>query len=386
LHVMLTSIDYFANAYASRVNRLIDGKGHGKKIVGTLCLYVPDELIYAAGADRVVLCGGTNITIPIAEEYLPRSVCPLIKSSFGSIVARTCQGVGVAACPHFDLVDMVVGEATCDGKKKMYEIMGDFIATHVIDLPQMPAGPEALSYYAGELKRFKGALEKLTGNTITDERLKAEIRSANETRGLLNRLYEQRKKDPPSISGMDVLKVLQKQYFLSPEEFRHGLHQLVDEVEHAPPIAEHRLPRILLTGCPMASGNTKVPRIIEEKGGVIVVEESCTGTRSFGEMVDERRKPQLTALAERYLRIPCACMTPNARRTEGILELAESFDIDGVVYYTLQFCHGYNIERFRVQQALKRKGIPMLSIETDYGESDSEQIGVRVDAFMEMIS
>jgi len=381
----ITSIDYFTNAYASRISRLIDDKGHGKKIVGIFCLYVPDELIYAAGADRIVLCGGTNTTIPLAEEYLPRNICPLIKSSFGSIVAKNCHSSDMKVCPHFDLVDMVVGEATCDGKKKMYEIMGDFIQTHVIDLPQMPDGPEAVNYYTGELKRFKGVLEKLTGNTVTDEMLKAEIRSANETRRLLDRLYEQRKKDVPLISGVDVLKVLQKQYFLSPEEFQNGLRRLVDEIEHAPPIADHRRPRILLTGCPMASGNLKMSKIIEEKGGVIVAEESCTGTRSFRGLVDESKEP-LTALAERYLRIPCSCMTPNTRRVEGILEMAESFGVDGVVDYTLQFCHSYNIEKFKVRQGLKKRGIPMLSIETDYGESDVEQIGVRVDAFMEMIS
>jgi benzoyl-CoA reductase/2-hydroxyglutaryl-CoA dehydratase subunit BcrC/BadD/HgdB len=135
----------------------------------------------------------------------------------------------------------------------------------------------------------------------------------------------------------------------------------------------------------MASGNTKVPDIIEQKGGVIVVEESCTGTRSFWDPVDEQGD-LWTALAKRYLEIPCACMTPNEQRIARIVDLAKRYKVDGVVYYTLQFCHAYNIERFRVQQALKKEKIPMLAIESDYGDSDAEQIGVRVDAFLEMIS
>jgi benzoyl-CoA reductase/2-hydroxyglutaryl-CoA dehydratase subunit BcrC/BadD/HgdB len=135
----------------------------------------------------------------------------------------------------------------------------------------------------------------------------------------------------------------------------------------------------------MSGGNTKVPDIIESRGGIIVAEESCTGTRSFLDLVDEDKDPML-ALARRYIRIPCSCMSPNDRRTDIILELANDFNVDGVVYYTLQFCHGYNIEKNKVQQALKKAGIPMLFIETDYSDSDIEQIGLRVDAFMEMLS
>jgi benzoyl-CoA reductase/2-hydroxyglutaryl-CoA dehydratase subunit BcrC/BadD/HgdB len=145
------------------------------------------------------------------------------------------------------------------------------------------------------------------------------------------------------------------------------------------------MPRIMVSGCPMAGGNTKVPDIIESKGGIIVAEESCTGTRSFWNLVDEEKDPML-ALAERYIKIPCSCMSPNDRRIENILELAREFNIDGVVYYTLQFCHGFNIEKYKVQQALKKEGVPMLAIETDYGDSDMEQIGLRVDAFLEMLS
>lgn len=227
-------------------------------------------------------------------------------------------------------------------------------------------------------------MEQLTGNKVTDEQLKKEIKSSNEIRKLFHRLYELRKKDPSPINGTDVLKILQKQYFLSKDELKKSLNMLIDEVEEVDHRNEH-MPRIMISGCPMSGGNTKVPEIVESRGGVIVAEESCTGTRSFWDPVDENKDPML-ALAQRYIKIPCSCMSPNERRIDHILELAREFRVDGVVYYTLQFCHGYNIEKYKVQQALKDAGIPMLFIETDYSNSDVEQIGVRVDAFMEMIS
>lgn len=376
------TLDHIKNSYNSRISQIAQEKKAGKKIVGTLCLFVPDEIIFAADADRVILCGGKNDTVSIAEQYLPRNICPLVKSSFGSIVNDGCSGV--RSCSHFSLVDMVVAENTCDSKKKMYELLGDYIPTYVLDLPQRPDSPEAIKYFLGELNRFKGVMEQLTGNKVTDEQLKKEIKSHNETRQLLHRLYDLRKADPPLISGLDILKVMQKQYFLSPEEFKKSLLTLIDEVEQVKVDWPHK-PRIMISGCPMAGGNTKVSEIIESRGGVIVVEESCTGTRSFWDLVDENKDPMI-ALADRYIKIPCSCMTPNDRRIENILKLANEFKVDGVVYYTLQFCHGYNIEKYKVQQALKKAGIPMLSIETDYSGSDIEQIGLRVDAFMEMLS
>jgi len=378
----INSLNYFTNSYNLRIFQIAEERKAGKKIVGTFCLFVPDEIIFAAGADRVILCGGKNDTVSIAEQYLPRNICPLVKSSFGSIVNNGCSGV--KSCSHFGMIDMIVAENTCDSKKKMYELLGDYVPTYVIDLPQRPDSPEALNYFLGELDKFKGSMEKLTGNKITFEQLKKEIESLNETRKLLHRLYELRKMDPTPITGVDVLKVLQKQYFLSADEFKKSLHMLIGEVKQVKAEGDHKT-RIMVSGCPMAGGNTKVPEIIENKGGVIVAEESCTGTRSFWDLVDEGKDPML-ALAERYIKIPCSCMSPNNRRIDNILELAREFKVDGVVYYTLQFCHGYNIEKYMVQQALKNEGIPMLAIETDYSDSDVEQIGLRVDAFMEMLS
>ena len=378
----LSSLDYFRDSYEVRLAQLNEKRRKGTKIVGTFCLFVPDEIIFAAGADRIVLCGGRTDTIHLAEQYLPRNICPLIKSSFGAIVDACCGGN--LSCPHIQLVDVVVAEATCDGKKKMYEILPEYVPTYVLDLPQKPESSEAIDYFLAELRKFGGFMEKLTGNVLTDEVLKREIQSSNETRKLLRRLFDLRKLDPPPILGSEILSVMQKQFFLAPDQFRQGISRLCEELENV--IPEPRSGRrIMISGCPMAAGNTKMSDIIEQKGGVTVVEESCTGTRSFWDLVDENRNPW-DALAERYLEIPCACMTPNDRRVARIVDLAKQYNVDGVVYYTLQFCHAYNIERLRVQQALKKEKIPMLAIESDYGDSDIEQIGVRIDAFLEMIS
>jgi len=379
----IKSLQFFKEAYSARIEQLRDSRDKGMKVVGTFCLFVPDEIIFAAGADRVILCGGRSNTISVAEEYLPRNICPLIKSSFGAVINGSCAGD--LACPHFSMVDAIVAEATCDGKKKMYELLHEYIPTYVLDLPQKPDSKSSIDYFESELRKFGRFMEGLTDNMITEEALAREIRSGNETRRMLHRLYDLRRQDPPPIRGSDVIKLLQKQYFLSPDAFRTGLTEVCDEVEKITVTGNKDGPRLMISGCPMPAGNMKVSQIIEDMGASIVVEESCTGTRSFWDLVDEQKDPW-TALAERYLKIPCSCMTPNQGRIDSIIELAEKFDVDGVVYYTLQSCHGYNIERYKVGKALKEANIPMLAIETDYSDADLEQIRIRVEAFLEMLS
>ena len=72
----------------------------------------------AMGAVTVGLCSTSDETIPVAEKDLPKNLCPMVKASYGFAVTDKC--------PFFYFSDVVVGETTCDGKKKMYELMKEF--------------------------------------------------------------------------------------------------------------------------------------------------------------------------------------------------------------------------------------------------------------------
>jgi len=88
---------------------------------------------------------------------------------------------------------------------------------------------------------------------------------------------------------------------------------------------------------------------------------------------------------DRYMRIDCACFTPNQERLDNILALAQELKVDGVIHYALNFCQPYAMEAFKVGRALEAAGIPMLSLETDYSLEDVEQLKTRVEAFVEML-
>jgi benzoyl-CoA reductase/2-hydroxyglutaryl-CoA dehydratase subunit BcrC/BadD/HgdB len=144
----------------------------------------------------------------------------------------------------------------------------------------------------------------------------------------------------------------------------------------------------MVSGCPSVMGNWKVHHLIEAAGAAIVVDESCTGTRYFENLVGGTATDldaQLTAIADRYLKINCSCFTPNNERLDDVKRLARDSKVDGVVQYVLQYCHTYNVEAMRVDAALKAAGIPSLKIVTDYSEEDSGQLRTRIEAFLERL-
>ena len=374
------AMNYFnyvvAEVHGARILELEKYKKEGGNVVGTFCVFVPDEVILATKAIGVGLCSGSQFWIEDGEKVLPRNLCPLVKAFAGAKAGLTC--------PYFQSCDMIVGETTCDGKKKAWEIMEEYMPVHVMELPQMKR-EKNFEQWEDEIKIFIKRMEELTGNKVTVENLKRAIDVCNRKRRALKRLYDLRKNIPSPISGLDSLLISQIAFSDDPERFIEKTEELCDELEErVKELKPNGKKRILVTGTPMALPNWKLHSIVEGLNAEIVVEETCTGTRYFenevsdeGDTIDELVKN----MSERYMDINCACFTPNDGRTEDILKYAEDYNIDGVIYYNLSFCHTYA----KVSKALKKKNIPLLMIETDYSEEDSGQIKTRVEAFLEMI-
>lgn len=369
-----------AEIHGARILELENHKKNGGKVVGTFCVFVPDEIILATNAISVGLCSGSQFWIEDGEKVLPRNICPLVKAFTGAKVSQTC--------PYFQSCDMIVGETTCDAKKKAWEIMNDYMPVHVMELPQMKRDKN-IEQWKDEIKLFIDKMEELTGNKVTVENLKKSIDLMKRKRRALKHLYDLRKNTPSPISGLDALLVSQVAFSDDPERFIEKTEELCAELEkRVESLKPSGKKRIMVTGTPMALPNWKLHKIVESLDAEIVVEETCTGTRYFenevstdGNTVDDL----IDNLAIRYMDINCACFTPNEGRVEDILKYADEYNVDGVIYYNLSFCHTYSIEHERVSKVLKEKNIPLLKIETDYSEEDEGQIKTRVEAFLEMI-
>jgi len=373
-----------SEVHGLRIKELMDEKAQGRKIIGSYCVFVPEEIALAANATLVGLCSGADFAVEEVEKYLPRNTCALIKSAFGFKLGKVC--------PYLESADMVVGENTCDGKKKAYESLGSLIDNlYVMDLPQMKS-EQGKAILKGEYYRFKEAVEKLTGVAITAESLKNAIKTVNAKRSAIHRLSELRKADPAPISGLDALLANQVFFYDNPARFTESVNKICDEIEKRiqdkQGVASEKTPRILLSGCPMAVPNWKLPWIIETSGAVIVGEESCVGERGTRNLVDESCDTvdkMMDAITDRYFKVDCAIFTPNQERLQHITDMAENYKADGVIHYGLQFCQPYIMESIPVEKALEEKNIPTLRIETDYGMEDAGQLKTRVQAFIEQL-
>lgn len=357
-----------------------EAKEKGIPVVGSYCTYFPKELPMAIGAAAVSLCSMSGETIEVAEQDLPKNLCPLIKASYG--FAKTDK------CPYFYFSDLIVGETTCDGKKKMYELMSQFKDVYVMQLPQSQ-DERGRKFWRESCLELKKKLEEKFGTVITDEAVRQAVHTENRVRRALQRFYGVMKHDPAPITGLELFRVLYGSTFkLDRSSLADELNALTDKIE-AEYAAGKRLdkkPRILITGCPMGGATEKVIEAIENNGGVVVTYENCSGAKAIEREVKEDTDDIYGAIADRYLGIGCSVMTPNNNRFKLLDEMIDEYKVDGVVEMVLQACHTYSVESKSVRRFVTHdKEIPYIYIETDYSKTDVGQLNTRLAAFVEML-
>ena len=375
--------DHYANNPGDRVLDSIIGKREiGAPVVGMYCGYAPVELVRAMGAVPVFLCAFSRKTIPAAEAILPSNLCPLIKSSYGFIVTDTC--------PFYALSQAIIGETTCDGKKKMFELISHIKPTHIMDLPQQPDEKEALANWTIMVHKLRDWLEKTFGKQITEDRIEEEIRETNRKHSLMNHFFSYAAQSPAVIGWNEMYDVIGLELVSSSDELERildGINLRLDErISNGEFTGTADSPRVLVSGCPVGGDAAKIFRVIEEAGGVVVAMEACSGMKGYSIRIDEGTGDPISALAKAYLQIPCSCMTPNQHRFDALDEMIDQFRPDSVVDVILQACHSYNIESHRIGEHVREKyGLPFLKIETDFTESDRAMIKTRVEALFESI-
>lgn len=353
----------------------------GNKIVGIYCGYAPLEVIRAMGAAPAVLCAFAHRTIEAAETVLPANLCPLIKSSYGFLKTDTC--------PFFAISDAVIAETTCDGKKKMFELIADLKPMHVMDLPQIPDYGEAMENWTKMIRKLKRFLERTFQVTIHDADVEKEIKATNEKNRLMNHIFDFAARKPTPVSWLELYDLTYLGQAARTDDMlpllKDCVARLEKRVEDGVYHGEAHAPRVMVTGCPVGGDATKVYKIIEEAGGVIVVLDSCTGMKPYGGSIEENSADPYAALAGRYLDLPCACMTPNHRRLAQLDRMIDQFKPDVVVDVVLHACHAYNVESYKIKNhVVSKRRLPFLKIETDYSQSDLGQIRTRVEALLEM--
>jgi benzoyl-CoA reductase subunit C len=359
-----------------KTKEIMEYKAQGKKVFGWLCTYVPEEVIHAAGALPIRITGyNQEMELEDGNAYLYINNC-----SF----SRSCLQLGLRK--EYDFLDGVVGGSTCDGARRLFDLWRYYLKPaffHVLTVPRK-SHERAHQLYYSQVEEFKKHLEEFMGLKITDEALLKSTLVMNRQRALLKELYELRQLNEPLITGAETMEVLNGTFRLPKEECNEYLQDLINDLKkngrgHKPKA------RLMLIGSVM--NNPEFFHSIEELDTIVVTDELCTSTRYWSDpVILEGAKNVLEAISRRYLsNFPCARMYPSTDRFDRIVKLAREARVDGIISETIRYCVPYAHDIPLLSDRLKSEGIPLLTLDVEYGTSGSGQIRTRVQAFLEMV-
>ncbi len=371
------SIPYF-------VERLVNAAAAPKPRprIGTLCNFIPIEVILAAGADTVRLDCGNSAAALAGEEHLAGDICPIAQATLGLFLRE--DGIP-STCDAF------VIPAACDAKRKLAEILADFGPVFQLALPTDPDTARHVDEIVAELKRLAVFVSGITGHTPTRADLLAAIGLTTRRTELIRRLQDARIAQPGSLSIRDLFVTVQASLF-SPEPIETWLKPaelLLSEVQACVPAPRSFRRRVVLTGSPIVWPNFKPLNLLELCGADVVADTICTGAQSCNDPVvldGTSLEAAYRALAERAtFGLVCPCFCSQNIRLNRIMDLVEKRHADGVVQYTLRFCHAFDLEHCRIERTLRDRRIPFLNLSTDYNLDDTELLRARIETFLETL-
>jgi benzoyl-CoA reductase/2-hydroxyglutaryl-CoA dehydratase subunit BcrC/BadD/HgdB len=379
------SMNYFDELFLQpekRIEELKRFKEGGGKIIGTFCVMVPEEIIYAAGMIPIRLCMGFYETIYAGEEVLPKNICPVVKSIMGF--------ASLKINPYFELCDAFVVPTTCDAKKKLAEVFSEFSPVFTLDVPHNKDAKDSESFWFSQVQRFKENIERFGNKKISKQQIKDSIEVLHKRTEVYRRLLAIKREKIPVISGRDSLLVAHAVNYASVDDWIRNVEILCDEIEkEKKPIGKEDTTRIMLTGSPIFWPNWKILHIIEEMDAVIVIDDLCSGTQSLYnpcECDHYSEKAMMQAIADKYLSpCICPCFIHSDDRLDRIFELKDQYAADGIIYHIIRLCQLFDIEFIRAEKIMNAKGIPLLKIESEFSLEDVGQIKTRVEAFLEIL-
>jgi benzoyl-CoA reductase subunit C len=350
-----------------------DWKDLGKKVVGYRCIYVPEDIIWAADMLPYPIYG-TPEPIGLADTYFQSCSCEFVRNIFDHALGG-----------RYSFLDHLVLANTCEFSRGLFSLWETYIEgipVYMINNPLKLMNDSNRDYYRVELERFRDAMEQLSGTKVTDARLRDSIALHNETRSLLRELYSLRREDPPSITGEEALDIVLATSLLPKDHANPLLRKLVGEVR-ARERSESFGPRLLVTGSIM--DNPVLIRMVEEEGGQVVADDLCTTTKYFWNKVPSHEDPIEALYQFENGRPLCTCTHPMEARLEHLQELIDEFAVDGIVYFNLKYCHPLAYEAPIVKEVFEAKGIPSIILEVGHDMSGHGQLRTRIQAFVEML-
>ena len=351
-----------------KINELVENrhqnarewKENGRKIVGYLCTYSPEEIVHASGGIPVRIVGSGE-PISMADAHVQSFYCTFSRG----FLDECFKG-------NYDYLDGLVGGYSCDHYHTAFEIWQrnrPVPFSRMVDMPSRVDTPEARSFFIEELKLFREKLGESFGLEIKDDALRESISVYNTNRMLLKEMYGLRKSMPPAVTGTETLLAVLSSTYTPKEEHNQILEGLLDQLKDREACSADDV-RLMVVGSEL--DDARVYSLIEELRAVVVTDDICTGTRYMWNLTPEEGDP-LEAIADRYLqKIPCPVKHPVDSRFEHIKTMVEEYDVQGIPVIARKFCNPHEWDMPRLFDFLKEIKIPYTLIELDTTFSKDE--------------
>ena len=353
---------------------LAECKAKGQKTAICFCSHVPREILEAAGfwAIRIRNVDDYDSTTP---NGIPNNICPIVKETYSLFTDDTLKDA-----------DLIIAETSCDGKKKVYELIYDQERVYYYQIPQGEENEYSTLLIRSEIQHLIKYLESHFDVEITDKKIREASIIANAEREAILSLLKLQVNTDHVIKGTDIYDALLKSRdIVDPVARLNHIKNRLAELSSKNASGANDLKRILVTGCPLSGVYDKVIGTVENNGGIVASIENCDVINETQRFVDTDSEDIIQALVDCYRRTPCAIMTPNPQRFELLRNLIDEYKIDGVIDVSMTTCHAYTVESYNVKRLCEGMNIPNIAIVTDLSMVDMGQVSTRIAAFIEML-
>jgi len=364
------TVKKFRELFETRDAVAAEWKKTGRKIVGCVSTYTPEEIIYAAEALPVAILRKAE-SFSEADAYLPSFACSFMRGFLETLL----EG-------RYGYLDLITLPSLCDSMRGFYGIWKQISDNPYAYLLHYPTNrsEEAFEYFAEEVERFKNFMEKFAGKEVSEKDLKKAVDVYNENRRLLKKLYWLRRRESPPISGVEALEVVLSSMTTPKDLHNQLLEKLLSEITKREEYPEGRV-RLLVSG--HIIDDPEVLNVIEDSGGIVVSDDLDSGSRYFWSLVDSAANP-IEGIGRRYVKIPSPYGSPVTDRINYLKVMAKAFQVEGIVFLTRKFCEPYLFDYVTLGRAVKEEGIPSLYLEYEYPLARGA-LKTRVEAFVEML-
>ena len=349
-------------------------KKQGRKVIGVVSDYVPEEAIYAAGMLPWRIIGAWREDVAQATLHRPVNAEVYATHVLESLLAGELDFLDGIVIPHLD-----------DDQRRLWDVcvhLDMMPLIHYLYIPRKES-EYCLTEFAGGIRRLVGELEQLGAVKVSQESLRQAIGVYNKWRRCLMAIYELRKREVPPLSGSEVLSITTASFTMLKEEFTQQVEAVFGQLKKRKTSLSRVRPRILVS-----SENLDDPaylELVEDAGCLVAMDDLDTGSRYIWQEVDTSMDP-FYGLAKRYLSRPTGPqMFDWDKQANQVMQWVKEFKIDGVLNFPTMNSYWREMFTPYFHSALSKAGTPMMTFSREYQLANVGQLRTRIEAFLETL-